>query len=245
MAIIIEERQGLKPTDPAQALRRGELLELKAATIARNMATRVQGANPAFRAVGGSEHTEKVQRFFRAMGLGVTVDGKLGPITVGLTRTVQDACILGTYRTNPLTVDGKPGPQTSAAIDYMTANGYRVAENFAWWEWFTKNPDKRVTTRNRGVLLTRATITLAQNIRDEVGPFSPVSAYRDPDWNAHIGGATNSMHMYGKAFDVDSNTLKLSEEQVRRLGARGVGIVRATGFVAHVDTRDYPALWWY
>lgn len=55
------------------------------------------------------------------------------------------------------------------------------------------------------------------------------SGYRDPEHNARVGGAKNSQHIHGNAFDM--NVADLSREQridlirqAREAGFRGVGV---------------------
>lgn len=45
-----------------------------------------------------------------------------------------------------------------------------------------------------------------QNARNRYGPMSINSGYRTPTYNASIGGATFSRHMYGDAVDVPAST---------------------------------------
>lgn len=42
---------------------------------------------------------------------------------------------------------------------------------------------------------------VAEPIRSKFGSFSPTCAYRCPRLNAEVGGAKNSMHLTGEAFD--------------------------------------------
>ena len=91
--------------------------------------------------------------------------------------------------------------------------------------------------------------------RERAGvPVSPVSGYRDPARNRQVGGASSSQHLHGNACDVPQ---VLSTDDVRALRAfSGIGIVRATGRVAHVDVRhvgpnttggslERPTVWFY
>ena len=68
------------------------------------------------------------------------------------------------------------------------------------------------------------------------------SAYRDPNHNANVGGAKNSLHMQGRAFDVD--TLRWSDAWVVSFihhatlaGFRGFGLYldQRVPFI-HIDT---------
>jgi hypothetical protein len=60
-------------------------------------------------------------------------------------------------------------------------------------------------------------------------PFNINSAYRDPGHNARVGGARNSQHTHGNAFDVDVSHLSESErvqliDYARQSGFGGVGV---------------------
>jgi hypothetical protein len=69
------------------------------------------------------------------------------------------------------------------------------------------------------------------------------SAYRSPAANANAGGATNSYHMAGKAFDCSisgrSNQIRFMN-LAYQIGFRGFGTY---GTFTHVDTRGGPASW--
>ncbi|MEM6292577.1 MAG: D-Ala-D-Ala carboxypeptidase family metallohydrolase [Myxococcota bacterium] len=49
-----------------------------------------------------------------------------------------------------------------------------------------------------------------QQLRDDVGAITVNSAYRPPEYNASVGGATHSRHMYGDGFDLDPVNVGLS-----------------------------------
>lgn len=60
-------------------------------------------------------------------------------------------------------------------------------------------------------------------------PLKVTSGYRDPEHNARVGGAKNSQHIHGKAFDVDVSDLSREERvnlitQARAAGFRGIGV---------------------
>ena len=49
-----------------------------------------------------------------------------------------------------------------------------------------------------------------QQLREDVGAITVNSAYRPPEYNASVGGATHSRHMYGDGFDLDPVSVGLS-----------------------------------
>lgn len=82
-----------------------------------------------------------------------------------------------------------------------------------------------------------------QVIRSYFG--SPViinSGYRTNAHNKKVGGATNSMHLLGKACDIVVKNRKpnVVGEFAKKIGFNGVGIYK--DFV-HVDTRKSPSYW--
>lgn len=192
------------------------------------------------------EHILAVQQFGRDLDMEIKADGVAGPLTYGLTLTLQLGMIDGPYLDAPLRPDAAPGPATTAMLGFSRDNNFRCSKNFRWTEFDTKNPDRVVSKYNPVLMIDRNLIILAQRIRDHLGfGFSPISAYRDPEWNEVVKGSLKSQHMAGKAIDIDSERLRLTESVVRHLGAKGVGIVGATGFVSHVDTRAASAKWFY
>ena len=93
-----------------------------------------------------------------------------------------------------------------------------------------------------GVTLARARlVTLLERIRSHVGgPLPIVSVYRCPVHNKQVGGAVDSMHMYGAAADLRRSTLRLQD--AFDLGAVGVGT--AGEWAVHVDVRDGERAHW-
>lgn len=192
-----------------------------------------------------TNHITRTQEYAQDCGIDLPITGVLDAHTSRFCATFQGAFILGPYLHRPLKADGWPGTYTSAAIDFSRANGLRIANDFKLAEFLT-NGSRTVTTENPVVLLERNLMILVQSIRDYTGiAFSPTSAYRDPAYNAQINGATRSQHMLGRAIDFSPELLRLTEQQVRALGAQGVGIMANTGHVLHVDVRGYAASWFY
>lgn len=60
-------------------------------------------------------------------------------------------------------------------------------------------------------------------------PLNINSSYRDPEHNARVGGAKNSQHIHGNAFDVDVSGMPIPERQrvlelAREAGFSGFGL---------------------
>ncbi len=77
-----------------------------------------------------------------------------------------------------------------------------------------------------------------QQLRDELGPIIVNSGYRPPAYNAMIGGATYSRHMYGDAFDLDAGDVSLATLQAACTANAGF-LVEYEAHV-HCDWRNLP-----
>lgn len=61
------------------------------------------------------------------------------------------------------------------------------------------------------------------------GPLKVNSAYRSPEKNKAVGGAKNSQHVHGNAFDIDVSGMPHDQRvnlinQAREAGFRGIGV---------------------
>jgi hypothetical protein len=76
-----------------------------------------------------------------------------------------------------------------------------------------------------------------QEIRDALGPLVVNSGYRNPGYNASIGGVTYSRHMYGDAADLDAvdHSLDTLADECYATGAGYVGYYESH---IHCDWRD-------
>lgn len=86
-------------------------------------------------------------------------------------------------------------------------------------------------------------LQLFQQLRDEIGaPLKIGNGYRPPDYNAAVGGAPNSAHIYFAALDLDplsedrAAVALLSAQRYREGGNMGLGIYGAENpSRTHVD----------
>jgi zinc D-Ala-D-Ala carboxypeptidase len=108
----------------------------------------------------------------------------------------------------------------------------------AEWPWKSFSP-REIACKGTGKLTydTDAMDRL-QALRDNLGkPLILRSAYRSPEHNKRVGGATNSNHMQGIAFDIAiaNHDPHILEAAARAVGFRGFGYYPKSGFL-HVDT---------
>lgn len=87
------------------------------------------------------------------------------------------------------------------------------------------------------ILIDVDMIPILQKIRDIGGRLTINSAYRTPSHNKAVGGASNSYHVKGRAFDIVSERLSTTEvcNLANTLGVKG--IIKYPSFV-HIDSRD-------
>lgn len=103
------------------------------------------------------------------------------------------------------------------------------------WHWPKFKP-KEIACKGTGRLVVDYdAMDKLQALRTELKrPIIINSAYRSPGHNAKIGGVKNSMHTFGKAFDIK---LTISREDIKaaakKVGFTGIGDYNE--FV-HVDT---------
>lgn len=79
-------------------------------------------------------------------------------------------------------------------------------------------------------------LSILQLVRDIMQePFYINSGYRTEKHNRKVGGASNSFHLYGRAFDVGCNDVKKFAWLCNRIGVKG--ILHYSTFT-HIDSRD-------
>ena len=83
------------------------------------------------------------------------------------------------------------------------------------------------------------TLEHLQDMRDDLGPLVINSGYRNPDYNASIGGASSSRHMYGDGIDIDPVDVTL-DDVADSCADNGSGYVELYETHVHCDWRDDP-----
>jgi len=128
------------------------------------------------------------------------------------------------------------------ALDYAS---WELVPPSAWC-WPNFRP-KELACRGTGkLLIQRRALDALQALRRDVGkPLVIASAYRSPEHNAKVGGAKDSRHMRGDAFDVvlaghDPLALVMA---AKRVGFTGFGYYpHATPPFLHIDM-GAPRAW--
>lgn len=182
----------------------------------------------------------EVQQRLVDLGWPIAVDGEFGPTTSLAVRHFQEA-----FSFWNLDIDGEVGVRTEAALIHAAGRGGRASENFYFREFASKG--------NRWIRVHRELIRSAETKRRHQGhPEKIISAYRDPEHNARVKGASNSEHLYGRAYDCPP-TVKRDTVKAWKVFA-GIGWNTSSGKVSHGDRRDVgdkpgslssPVLWSY
>ncbi len=111
------------------------------------------------------------------------------------------------------------------------------------WPWPNFTPVEIASHGDGSLVVATAAMDLLQSLRDWLGRSLQVnSAYRDPIYNAQVGGAPRSAHKQGHAFDLaltghDRHALY---ETARALGFSGFGFYRS---FLHLDL-GRRRQWW-
>lgn len=162
------------------------------------------------------------------------IDGDFGNKTLSAVKLFQ--------KDAGLTQDGIVGPKTKTAIEQIMVfslkldSNKQISTNFKVKEFKCKDGSDKILVDKEFVS------TKLQDIRNHFKIAVTInSAYRTPSYNKKVGGATNSFHVKGRAFDivVKGRTPTEVAKYARSIGIKGV--IEYNTFV-HVDSR--PNKYW-
>jgi zinc D-Ala-D-Ala carboxypeptidase len=106
------------------------------------------------------------------------------------------------------------------------------------WRWKSFSPQEIACKGTGSLAINEDALDKLQALRDKLGrPLLLTSAYRSPEHNKRVGGAKNSQHMLGIAFDVrmENQDPQKFEAAARAVGFTGFGYYPKQGFM-HIDT---------
>ena len=105
------------------------------------------------------------------------------------------------------------------------------------WRWTNFSPAEIACRGSGSLQINDEALDKLQALRDRLGkPLIVRSAYRSPEHNHAVGGATCSKHMDGTAFDIamTNHDPVAFEAAAREVGFLGFGFYPRSGFI-HVD----------
>ena len=105
------------------------------------------------------------------------------------------------------------------------------------WRWQNFSPAEIACRGTGKLLINEPALDKLQALRDRLGkPLIVRSAYRSPEHNRTVGGATRSKHLDGAAFDIAmaNHDPVVFEVGAREVGFLGFGFYPRSGFI-HVD----------
>jgi zinc D-Ala-D-Ala carboxypeptidase len=172
----------------------------------------------------------------------VSIDGDFGPGTLAAVKRFQAAY--------GLSADGEVGPNTQAKLNSLEqSDGSTLHFN---WSEFT---DRISGTFNDGKVSAatakenaRRCMYKLEALRKKLGdkPITVNSGFRSIQHNADIGGASDSMHLYGTAADLDVPGVanKTVYQHAETCGFSGLETYNTDH--QHVDSRaDLGRAWWW
>ena len=121
-----------------------------------------------------------------------------------------------------------------------------LSAHYSFREFVCKCGGRYATCRR--IWVKRRLIVRLEKLRAAEGRQRIISGCRCTNYNASIGGASGSQHRYGRAADLEPLITARRMRDLRLFS--GIGIVAATGKVAHVDVRTTaspanPITWLY
>jgi zinc D-Ala-D-Ala carboxypeptidase len=105
------------------------------------------------------------------------------------------------------------------------------------WRWKNFSPRELACKGTGSLLVDPTALDRLQALRDRLGvPLLVTSAYRSPEHNRKVGGAKDSFHLKGCAFDIrmENHDPHAFEMAAREEGFRGFGYYPKQGFM-HID----------
>ncbi|MFT7596619.1 MAG: zinc D-Ala-D-Ala carboxypeptidase [Paracoccaceae bacterium] len=105
------------------------------------------------------------------------------------------------------------------------------------WRWPNFSPEEIACRGDGMIMVNEAALDKLQALRDHLGvPLIVHSAYRSPDYNQRVGGAKQSMHLQGAAFDISmaNHDPSTFEAAARAVGFTGFGFYPRQNFL-HID----------
>ena len=105
------------------------------------------------------------------------------------------------------------------------------------WRWPNFSAAEIACRGTGAIKINTEAMDKLQALRDRLGkPLIVRSAYRSPEHNRAVGGATRSKHMKGAAFDIamSNHDPVAFEAAARAVGYLGFGFYPRSGFI-HVD----------
>lgn len=114
----------------------------------------------------------------------------------------------------------------------------------ALWRWSSFSPREMASKREGELVIDEEAMDKLQALRNKLGrPLLVTSAYRSKAHNSAVGGAQESLHLSGRAFDIrmDNHDPKEFEAAARSVGFTGFGYYPKQGFM-HIDV-GRPRVW--